>query len=252
MGKGTMDNAFIATTFDWDRRTPRGWQRVLNKAFGKLHIPIRLSPPPSEMANVEARMNLFHLLEQVVSNDVPGDVVDLGCNAGDSTIVMQKLVSVLAPDKQVHAYDSFEGLPEIKGSDAEDGVYAKGYMQASDDLFRWKFKKLGLPLPHIHKGWFEETIPSELPERVSFALFDGDLYESTMHLLKHVYPRMSPGAIGMIAVYYDETVFPRKGLSGGYKSPGVKRATDEFFKDKPEKVSVLYANEYSNGYFRKL
>lgn len=247
-----MDNAFIATTFDWDRRTPRPWQRVLNKAFGKLRIPVRISPPPSDMANVEARMNLFHLLDQVISCNVPGDVVDLGCNAGDSTIVMQKLVSALAPEKQVHAYDSFEGLPEVKGSDAADGVYAKGHMSASDDLLRWKFKKLGLQLPHIHKGWFEDTVPRDLPERISFALFDGDLYESTKHLLTHVYERMSPGAIGMIAVYYDETIFPRKGLSGGYRSPGVKRATDEFFRDKPEKVSVLYANEYSNGYFRKL
>lgn len=34
------------------------------------------------MANVEARMNYFHLLEQTVANKVPGDVVDLGCNAG--------------------------------------------------------------------------------------------------------------------------------------------------------------------------
>ncbi len=68
---------------------------------------------------------------------------------------------------------------------------------------------------------------------------------------RHVYERMSPGAIVMVAVYYDKHVYPRKGLSGGYRSPGVKRATDEFFKDRPEKVHVLYANEYSNGFFRK-
>ncbi|HOY28766.1 MAG TPA: TylF/MycF/NovP-related O-methyltransferase, partial [Flavobacteriales bacterium] len=105
---------------------------------------------------------------------------------------------------------------------------------------------------HTHKGWFEATIPSQLPERISFALIDGDLYESTKHVLPHLYERMAPGAIGMIAVYYDEAIYPRKALAGGYKSPGVKRATDEFFRDKPEKVSLLYANEYSNGYFRKL
>ena len=55
----------------------------------------------------------------------------------------------------------------------------------------------------------------------------------------------------MIAAYYVETIFPRQGVSGGYRSPGVKRATYAFSKDKPEKVHVLYANEYSNGYFRK-
>ena len=247
-----MDNAFIATTFDWDHRTPTDWQRFMNKVLGKLRMPVRLTPAPSDMANVEARMNLFHLLEQTVANKVPGDVVDVGCNAGDSTIVMQRVIGTLAPEKKVHAYDSFEGLPELTENDSKDGVYGKGYMAAGLDLFTRKFDQLGLERPRVHKGWFEDTIPSELPDRISFALIDGDLYESTRHVLPHLYARMAPGAIGMVAVYYDEGVFPRKGLSGGYRSPGVKRATDEFFKDKPEKVHVLYANEYSNGYFRKV
>lgn len=246
-----MDNAFIATTFDWDHRTPTDTQRFLNKVLRKLRFRAQLTPTPSDMANVEARMNLFHLLEQTVANKVPGDVVDLGCNAGDSTIVMQKVITTLAPEKQVHAYDSFEGLPDLTENDAKDGVYEKGYMAAGLDLFTRKFQQLGLKMPHTHKGWFEATVPSELPEKISFALIDGDLYESTKHVLPHVYERMAPGAIGMIAVYYDESIYPRKALAGGYRSPGVKRATDEFFKDKPEKVHVLYANEYSNGYFRK-
>ncbi len=247
-----MDNTFIATTFDWDHRTPTDGQRFLNKVLRKLRFRAQLTPTPSDMANVEARMNLFHLLEQTVANKVPGDVVDLGCNAGDSTIVMQKVITTLAPEKQVHAYDSFEGLPDLTENDSKDGVYVKGYMAAGLDLFTRKFQQLGLKMPHTHKGWFEATVPSELPDKISFALIDGDLYESTKHVLPHVYERMAPGAIGMIAVYYDEAIYPRKALAGGYRSPGVKRATDEFFKDKPEKVHVLYANEYSNGYFRKL
>ena len=247
----SMDNAFIATTFDWDHRTPTAWQLFMNKAFRKLRLPMRLTPAPSDMANVEARMNLFHLLEQVIAYKVPGDIVDLGCNAGDSTIVMQKVVSALVPERQVHAFDSFEGLPELTGTDVADGVYGKGYMAAPLDLFKRKFDALGLKQPHIHKGWFQDTVPQGLPDRIAFALIDGDLYESTKHVLPHVYARMAPGAIGMIAVYYDEKVRARRGLSGGYRSPGVKRACDEFFADKPEKVHVLYANEYSNGYFRK-
>ena len=248
---GSLDNAFIATTLDWDHRTPKDWQVFVNKVLRKLRLPVRLTPAPSDMANVEARMNLFHLLEQTVANNIPGDVVDVGCNAGDSTIVMQRVISALAPQKQVHAYDSFEGLPALGDNDKQDGIYQAGYMAAGLDLFTRKFAALGLKLPHTHKGWFEETVPRDLPGKISFALLDGDLYGSTKHVLPHVYERMSPGAIGMIAVYYDDTIFPRKGIAGGYMSPGVKRATDEFFADKPEKVSVLYANEYSNGYFRK-
>lgn len=246
-----MDNAFIATTFDWDHRTPKTWQMLVNKGLRKMRIPIKISPAPPSLANVESRMNLFHLLAQTIAYKVPGDVVELGCNAGDSTIVMQKMLKQLAPEKRLYAFDSFEGLPEITGSDLADGVYGKGFMAAPLELFKYKFKKLGLELPVVHKGWFQDTVPQGLPERISFALLDGDLYESTKHILPHVYERMSPGAIGMIAVYYDEAVFPRRGVSMGYKSPGVKRACDEFFGDKPEKVRVLYANEYSNGFFRK-
>src|SRR5690606_35556659 len=92
----SMDNAFIATTFDWDDRTPKDWQTFLNRAFRKIGIPVLLTPPTPPMSNVESRMNLFHLVEQTAVNKVPGDVVDVGCNAGDSTIVMQKVITTLA------------------------------------------------------------------------------------------------------------------------------------------------------------
>jgi O-methyltransferase len=247
-----MDNAFIATSFDWDHRTPRGWQRTANRVLRRLRINGQLTPLPPIMATVEARMNLFHLLEQTIAMQVPGDVLDLGCNAGESTFVMQKMVSALSPDKTVHAYDSFEGLPRLTPADLTDGVFGEGYMRAGLETFRRRFTEAKLLQPVVHKGWFQETVPSQLPDRISFALIDGDLYESTRHLLPHVYERTSSGAIGMIAVYYDESIFPREGLPGEFRSPGVKRATDEFFADKPEKVSLLYAGEYSNGYFRKI
>lgn len=247
-----MHNAFIATTFDWDHRSPTAWQRFTNKVLRKLRIPVKLSPPQPYQANVEVRMNLFHLLDQTIAFNIPGDVVELGCNDGDCTIVMRKMLDEMAPQKELHAFDSFEGLPEPGENDLKDGVYGKGNMAVPAERLVEKFKHLGLKLPHLHKGWFEETVPKKLPDRISFVLIDGDLYSSTMEVLPHVYARMSPGAIGMIAVYVDDAVFPRPGLPGHYRSPGVKRAVDEFFADKPEKVNLLYSCENSNGYFRKL
>ena len=126
-------------------------------------------------------------------------------------------------------------------------------MRTTLDKFHHNFRLAGMAQkPIIHPGWFEDTVPSKLPDRISFAMIDCDLYSSTRHVLPHVYERMSPGAICLFGVYYDPQVFERPGIPPTYSSPGVKRATDEFFADKPEKVSVLYANQYSNGYFRKL
>lgn len=247
-----MHNAFIATLFDWDHRTPTAWQRYANKVLRKLRVPVKLTPPQPFQANIEVRMNLFHLLDQVIAYGVPGDVVELGCNDGDCTIVMRKMLDAMAPGRELHAYDSFEGLPAPGDGDRADGVYAEGNMAVPVERLIGKFHRLGLKLPHLHKGWFSDTVPSQLPDQISFALIDGDLYSSTMDVLPHVYARMPKGAIGMIAVYVDETIFPRPGLQGYYKSPGVKRAVDEFFADKPEKVSLLYSCENSNAYFRKL
>jgi O-methyltransferase len=247
-----MDNAFIATYFAWDHRTPHRLLRGVNKVLRKLRIRAQVTPPPPHMANVEARMNIFHLASQTAAYGIAGDVVEIGCNAGESSIVIRRVLDVYAPDKEFHVFDSFQGLPELGSEDARDGVYNKGAMVAGADRLRRNFQAVGLKLPHIHEGWFEDTVPACLPDRISFALIDGDLYSSTRHVLPHVYQRMSPGAIGFFGVYYDASVLPREHTPVCFRSPGVKRACDEFFADKPEKVSVLYANEYTNGYFRKL
>lgn len=246
-----MENTFIATYFDWDHRTPRESHRLANRVLNKLRLNGRVIPKTPGMSSVETRMNIFHLASQTAAYKVAGDVVEVGCNSGESSIVIQKVLHECAPEKQFHVFDSFEGLPELQGQDLKDGIYDKGSMTARLDEFKKNFSDVGLDLPHLHKGWFEDTIPSCLPDRISFAVVDCDLYTSTKHVLPHVYERLVPGAICLFGVYYDEKVFPRLYTTGAFKSPGVKRACDEFFEDKPEKVSVLYACEYSNGYFRK-
>ena len=59
-----MDNAFIAQHFRWDcHAAPRRW-RFVNKVLRKL-LKLQLEPASYrwENANVEARMNAFHLAQ---------------------------------------------------------------------------------------------------------------------------------------------------------------------------------------------
>lgn len=237
-------------------RPPGPRRRVVNRVLSLLGLQHRLVARPYSWGygNVESRMNVFHLASQTCAYGVPGDLVEVGCASGESSVVIQSVLAACTDQgKRFHVYDSFEGLPEPAQADAADGVYRRGDMAAPLERFEATFRRVGIAtLPVIHRGWFNDTIPAQLPDRISFAMIDCDLYESTMHVLPHVYARMSPGAIGMFGVYYDPAVYAREGIAATYASPGVKRATDEFFTDKPEKVSVLYANEYSNGYFRKL
>lgn len=251
-----MDDAFIAKWLNKDHRMPLRWHAVANKFLRYMRLNAQLVPRSFRwgMANVEARMNLFHLASQCAELGIPGDFVEIGCNTGESSVVLQHIANTLAPDKQVHYYDSFKGTPPPEGVDKSLAVYKVGDMAASLYTFFDHFRQVNLPPPpdaNVHQGWFEETIPTHFPERISFALLDGDLYTSTKYVLPHLYSRMSKGAVCMFGVYYDEAVLSRPYTIPQYKSPGVKMATDEFFAGKSEKVSVLYAGEYTNGYFRK-
>ena len=246
-----MDNTIVTRP----ALVPGRRQRMLNGLFASLHLKVRVAPPAYAWGygNVESRMNVFHLVSQTVAYADPGDLVEIGCADGRSSVVIQAVLEGEATDaRRFHVYDSFEGLPEPQAADSADGVYHRGDMAAPLERFDANFRRAGLRgRPVIHRGWFEQTIPAQLPECISFAMIDCDLYSSTAHVLPAVYARMSQGAIGMFGVYYDADVYRCEDIPGSYASPGVKRATDEFFADKPERVSVLYANEYSNGYFRK-
>jgi len=246
-----MHNTFIVEYFHWKR--PKSLVvEYGNKVLGRLGLPLRLTTPePPIMGSVESRMNIFHFANEVIAHDVPGDFVEVGCNAGFSSAILQKVLRDQRSDRKLYCFDSFEGLPSAL--DSKDGsAYEPGEMTASRQGFENNLRSVGLDLPVIHQGWFEDTLPKGLPGQISFALIDGDLYKSTMTALQNVYPRLSKGAVCMFGVYWDDKVYRPPTRSIKYQSPGVKAATDEFFADKPEKVSVLYSGEYSNGYFYKL
>jgi O-methyltransferase len=201
------------------------------------------------MASVESRMNSYHLLSQILAFGVPGDIVEIGCHQGETTVVLQRVLQELAPERTLHAYDSFCGVPEV--GNADEGVYRAGDMAVPLNRFLSNFDRLSLKRPIVHQGWFEETLPSRLPDRIAFAMIDGDLYESTHQSLKAVYPRLSPRAICLFGVYADPATKMVMTTNARYKSPGVAKACAEFLSDKPEKIDVLYAGDYTMGCFRK-
>jgi O-methyltransferase len=221
--------------------------RVLRKTLPWLHVGSRWR---GQMASIESRMNIFHLLSQVLVFGVPGEVVEVGCHAGESTVVLQRIIRDLDPSRELYAFDSFQGVPPSEAAD--EGVYQAGDMAASLKKFYDNFDRLQLKRPVVHAGWFEETLPKGMPERIAFAFLDADLYRSTLFALQAVYPRLSLGAICALGVYWDPDTRVALTTDRNYKSPGVKQACDEFLADKPERVSLLLAGNYTSGYFRKL
>lgn len=155
--------------------------------------------------------------------NIPGDVVELGCNVGMTTSFMRRLFDMAKSDKEIHVYESFQGLPEKTAGDGSSH-YKAGDSTVTREMFIDTFRKAKLKLPKINSGWFSEIPDENYPDKICFAFFDGDFYSSIMDSFKKVYHKMQPG--GIILVHdYDWPVFP-----------GTKKACDDFLADKPEKV----------------
>ena len=155
-----------------------------------------------------------------------GDIVEFGCYAGDTSILLaQNMQDHGLDDCWLWLYDSFEGLPEKTREDqsAAGWRFKGGELKVSEMTVAHKFKKYELPEPVIKKGWFQHLDPNyDLPNQIRFALLDGDFYESIKTSLRLVAPKLIPGATVLVHDYRNPAL------------PGSAKAVDEFVAAHPE------------------
>lgn len=184
---------------------------------------------PQTISTMVGIVQMRYILDNLYSvRDIPGDVVELGCNVGTTALYIRRLLNILNNGKVSHVYDSFEGLPDAIEHDGNPPRLSRGNLSKEQSAFEQTFIDAQLECPVIHKGWFSEIPDSEYPDKICFAFFDGDFYSSIMDSFFKVYHKMAPG--GIIIVHDYE----------GAGLPGVKKACDYFLKDKPEKVSDVF------------
>ena len=234
---------FIATEQTSSRKNS-AFINFINKGLRLFKTGYQIDPlpdPVSDMSTIEQRINYFHLLYAVISNEVPGEVVELGCFTGQCAMLFQKVIEMNGSNKKLHLYDSFETRFNVKGN--------------IENVLLNNFRRAGLQLPTLHKGYFENTIPKELPENIAFVHIDcgsgRDKLEhkkTVVHCLESVYSRLRKGAVCIMMDYHDKAI----NKTGFDVNPGVKLACDEFLSDKPETVTSLYGNQYSHGFFKKI
>ena len=164
------------------------------------------------------------LRELVRVQTVPGAVVEFGCYAGTTSIHIARWLG----GKQFHVYDSFAGLPEKTTPDISPigEQFRPGELLATKKQFMTNFKKAGVPLPHVHKGWFRDLHSSDVPALISFAFLDGDYYESILTPLRFVEDKLADGAVIVVDDYTNEAL------------PGAARAVDEWLRTHPARLRV--------------
>jgi O-methyltransferase len=161
------------------------------------------------------------------TSNEPGDVCEFGVAQGETSALIAE--HIRADGRHLHLYDSFEGLPTPTAKDVlihdifelgSMGAYA-GTMSVPVQVVRARLGALEFPSDRvtIHEGFVDADFADsgQLPDQVSFAYVDFDLYEPIKIVLAAIQPRLTRGAIVIVDDY-------------GWFSAGAKQAVDEFVK----------------------
>jgi hypothetical protein len=165
--------------------------------------------------------------------DVPGVVVECGCFKGGSTINLS--MGAKLAGRELHVYDSFEGLPAPEGGDLahtllgrpvvhtyEAGMYAGSLPEVRGNVERYGAGEV----VSYHPGFFSESM-ADFDTPVVMAFVDVDLVSSLQDAVKAIWPNLADGGSffiheaehqEMVDFFYDKTWW-REQL--GVEAPGL-------------------------------
>ncbi len=135
-----------------------------------------------EMPDALFNLDQFKVIESKRQQIPDGYVLDLGVYKGGST----RRLARIFPERTIHGFDSFEGLPEDWSYVLKGTFDARGTLPDVPDNVV------------LHKGWFEDTLPAwkeahcDLP--VSILRVDCDIYSSTKTIFDVLGDRLEPGS----------------------------------------------------------
>lgn len=212
-----LTRSFLEPSYAEIPRNTRTTAKLLRyAAYSTLqHVlrPFRLSIVQMNRSTGETMMgmgaleNLHEAMRQAMGNQVPGDFVETGVWRGGGTIYMRAFLEAYSePQRRVWVCDSFEGLPKPKDEyDADSGsrLWESEYLAVSMDEVKRNFDFYGLLDERVCfiKGFFSDTMPTAPIDQIAILRLDGDMYESTIVVLEHLYPKVSPGGIVIIDDY---------------------------------------------------
>jgi len=160
------------------------------------------------MMGLQRSENLQACVEDVLANDVPGDMIETGVWRGGATILMRALLKVHGvTDRNVVVADSFQGVPPPDAGtyplDEGSQLFTWERLAVSANLVKEHFARFGLLDEQVEfvEGWFRDTLPGLSDRTWSVVRLDGDLYESTIVALESLYPNLSPGGYLVVDDY---------------------------------------------------
>jgi len=187
----------------------------------------------------EAQLYRFLHLHDLVDlvKPIPGSFVECGVASGTSLAMLAFLSHVSGVPREIWGFDSFEGLPWPSDKDtsmAWRGQFKRGSAEHrvlqslkavgfSDDMIKRNI--------HIVRGWFDVTLPRYSGPQIALLHADADLYDSTLCLLRNLYPKVAVGGVVAFDEYHKA------------EWAGERLAVDEYFCEDSEGVR-LYRDRF--------
>ncbi len=163
------------------------------------------------MIGLKRMENISFCAASVLRDGIPGDLIETGVWRGGACIFMKGILAVNGiTDRKVYVADSFRGLPKPNESDypadSEDVHHEQSFLAVSRRQVEANFERYDLLDSQVVflEGWFKDTLPLLPAKPLSLIRLDGDMYESTMDALRHLYPLLSPGGYCIIDDYFLE------------------------------------------------
>jgi O-methyltransferase len=186
--------------------------------------------------------NLQFALDTVERENIAGDFIETGIWRGGACIFATAYLAAHGiASRSVWALDSFEGLPKpnLKDfpADAGDQHFKYTELQVGLELVKQNFKSLGVSTDQVKfvKGFFSDTAPTLPVQKIAVLRMDGDMYESTMVILKNFYSKVEKGGFVII---------------DDYSLPRCKKAIGDFMHDQGINEEIVRIDQ-SSAYWRK-
>jgi len=152
--------------------------------------------------------NLQFCITDLLQRKVPGDFIETGVWRGGASIFMRAMLRVYGDTtRTMWVADSFQGLPppdpERYPADRGNRLWTVVQLAIPLDEVKANFAKYNLLDDQVRflVGWFRDTLPRIAADRFALLRLDGDLYESTIDALRHLYPKLSIGGYVIIDDY---------------------------------------------------
>jgi hypothetical protein len=162
------------------------------------------------MVGIKRLHNVLVCVESVLAEGVPGDLIETGVWRGGVTIFMRAILKAHGvTDRTVWVADSFAGLPPPNPAqypqDAGLPLHQFAALAVPLEEVQANFRRYALLDGQVRflKGWFRDTLPAAPVRQLAVLRLDGDLYESTMDGLTHLYPKLARGGYVIVDDYHE-------------------------------------------------